>query len=41
MNIVKSFSKEEKKIEDNEKINYDWGKKTPYVVEFGEGECAV
>ncbi len=39
--IVETFAKENKVINVGEKINYDWGKDTPYVVEFGEGECAV
>ena len=40
--ILSTFEKETKPIKDSEKINYDWGKDDkPYVVEFGEGECAV
>ncbi len=39
--IISLFDKEEKPIKEEEKANYDWDKNKPYVVEFGEGECAV
>ena len=39
--MLEKFTKEEMSPKEEEKINYDWGKDKPYVVEFGEGECAV
>ena len=39
--ILDKFTKEEIPPSKDEKINYDWDKDKPYVVEFGEGECAV
>ena len=40
--MLTTFDKENQSIQPQEKINYDWGKDSkPYVVEFGEGECAV
>ena len=40
--ILAAFDKSNRSIRSEEKINYDWGKDDkPYVVEFGEGECAV
>ncbi len=39
--ILHTFDKKQQSIRPQEKINYDWGKDDkPYVVEFGEGECA-
>ena len=40
-NVLVRFTKEEMPLKGEEKINYDWGKDKPYIVEFGEGECAV
>ena len=36
--ILEKFTKEEMPPKEEERINYDWGKNKPYVVEFGEGE---
>ena len=39
--LLSTFEKENLAVTSSEKINYDWGKDEPYVVLFGEGECAT
>lgn len=38
--LVQKFSIEERPVEEKEALTYDWGKDTPYVMEYGEGECS-
>lgn len=38
--IIEKYSLKNHPAESSEKLNFDWGKDVPYVVEFGEGECA-
>ncbi len=38
--IVAEFSSEKMPVEEDEMLHYDWGKDSPYVMEYGEGECS-
>lgn len=38
--LVGSFSLEKMPAKEDERLHYDWGKESPYVMEYGEGECS-
>lgn len=39
-NIVEEFNLKNMPASAEEELEFDWGKNTPYVMEYGEGECS-